>query len=89
MVVVSNTGYLILIGSKVHTNIVTEVLTDLVVPSESKFYTSVLYVTTIDGCRIGTIDGKQVTTDQPVLCRLFIPVEVNTQTAVEETGIET
>ena len=89
MVLVSDTCYLILISSKVHANVVAEILTDSVVPRESNLNTGVLYVTTIDSCRVSTIDSQQVTADQPVLSGLLIPVEVYTQTAVEETGIET
>ena len=89
MVVVGNTGYLILIGSEVHANVIAEVLANAVVPGESNLNTSVLYVTTIDGSRVSTVDGNLLTTDQPVLSGLLIPVECQAQTAVEETSVET
>ena len=89
MVLVSNTGNLILVGCKVHTNIVTEVLTNSVVPSDSELNTGILHVTTIDVRWSSTIDRNLRTSNEPVLCGLLIPVEVNTQTAVEQTGIET
>ena len=89
MIVISNTSYLILIGSKVYTNIVTKVLANSVVPRESKLNTCILNVTTIDSSRIGTVNSNLLTTNQPVLSSLLIPVEVYTQTVVDETSIET
>ena len=78
MVLIGDTRYLILISSEVFADVVAVVLTDAVVPSESDLNTGVLNVTTIDGSRIGTVDSQQVTTDQPVLRGLLIPVEVYT-----------
>ena len=89
MVVVSDTGYLVLIGSKVNTCIVAKVLTNSVVPRESELNTGILHVTTIDGSRVSTVDSNLRTCNQPVLRCLLIPVEVDTQTVIEETGVET
>ena len=89
MVIVSDTCYLILIGTDVYTNVITEVLTDSIIPSQSELNTGVLYITSVDSSRIGTVDSQQVTADQPVLSGLLIPVEGYTQTAVQETSIET
>ena len=77
MVLVSNTCNLILISSKVHAYVVAEVLTNLIVPSESDLNTGILHVTTIDSSGIGTVPRNLLTTDQPVLRGLLIPVEVH------------
>ena len=43
MVIVSDTGYLVLIGSKVYAGIVTEVLANLVVPRYSLCHVAMLF----------------------------------------------
>ena len=78
MVIISDTGYLVLVVGEVHANVIAEVLTDSVVPGESELNTSVLHVTTIDGSRVGTHDSNHRASDQPVLRGLLIPVEVYT-----------
>ena len=89
VVLVGDTGNLVLVGGEVHTDVVTEVLANTVVPSESKLNTGILDVTTIDVGRVGTHNTNHRTSNKPVLSGLLIPVEVHAQTTVEETSIET
>ena len=76
-------GLFYAVSCKVHANVIAEVLTNSVIPRESDLNTSILHVTTIDSSWVGTVNCNILTSDQPVLSGLLIPVEVNTQTAVE------
>ena len=89
MVLVVDTGYLVLVVGEVHADIVTEVLTDLVVPGESNLNTGVLNITTVDHSRVGTHDTYHCTAYEPVLRLLNIPVEVNAQAVAEQACVET
>ena len=69
---------------------IVEILTDFVTPRETNLKTSIFNITTIDHC--GFLISKHLvhrSLYQPVLRLLHIPVEVQTQATIEETGIKT
>ena len=74
-ILVGDTRNLVLVGGNVHTNVVTEVAANLVVPGEGNFNTLILYVTTIDVSGVRTLDSNTRSNNEPVLGRLLIPVE--------------
>ena len=84
-----NVSNLILIIRTVHSDIVMEVLSYPVVPSQSKFNTCILNVTTVDVRSPRTCSGKDRSLYQPVLGVFHVKIRIHAQTAVKETCINT
>ncbi len=74
-----NASYLILIIRRVEVQEVMEVLADVVLPSESNFYTGVLHVTAVDVRSARSCCAEDRSRDEPVLGFLAVPVEVDVE----------
>ena len=88
-ILVGNVTYLILIIGSIDIHIVTEILTNAIVPSQTDLNTSILDITTIDIGSTGTYSRQYGRLNKPVLRSLDVEVEVYIQTLVEEAGVET
>ena len=80
---------LILQCSQISLNAIIEI-TDVVSPSQFKFKTFITYITGINR-RSGTTDnqGRSSSCYQQIFCFLIEPVNRESQTVIEETGIQT
>ena len=83
-----NITYLITIICTIETNIIIEVLTNIITPAQVEFKTFILHITTIDKWCTSTSCCKNRSLYQPVLCSLDIIIKINIQTR-EETCINT
>ena len=84
-----NISYLIFIVSTIDTNVVVEILTYFIIPSQRQFNTGILYITTVDVRSTCTGSGKDRSLYQPIFGCLYIKICIHTQASIEETGIDT
>src|SRR5574344_2831177 len=80
--------YFVLIICHVSAYTVGNILADFVIPCQIDFHTFVGHVATVDIRSVGTGCGDDRRLYNPVFCLLVIPVKVQAQSTVQESGIK-
>ena len=86
---VGKLGHFVLVVGHVGGNAVAQPVVELVIPAQREFDTLVLHVSAVDVGSADAIYAQNRSTHQPVFRGLLVPVEGQSQTAVQEAGINT